>query len=150
MRIDVEGEACPFCVPAMERFDVGSPRVAVLRGMGSGGRVRSAQLTSGSSREDMSLAHELLAFAIDEGVTARTWRSTIAAHMLHGGALATLDDLLPLAWNLGLDVDRTSEVLGSRRYRAVLAEGCPFFRPIPRLAPTTSPVLRRCAGSGRS
>ncbi len=150
MRIDVGGENCPFCVPAMERLDVESRMVVVLHGSGSARRARSAKLASGPLREDRRLAHELLAFAIDEGVTERTWRSTIAAHLLHGGALATLDDLLPLAWNLGLDVDRTSEVLGSRRYRTVLAEGCPFFLPFSRLEPSVSPVLRRCAGGARS
>ena len=110
-------------------------------------RSRSAPRPSAGIREDTRLAHELLAFAIDEGVTERTWRATLAAHRLLGGALATLDDLLPLAWNWGLDVERTSEVLRSRRYRTVLAQGCPFTRPYSRIEVRVSPVLRRCGGA---
>ena len=66
---------------------------------------------------DTWLAHELLAFAIDEGVTEPAWRSMIAAHFRQGGTVTALEDLLALAWNLGLDVGRTSEVLASRAYR---------------------------------
>lgn len=155
MRIDVEGEACPFCVPAMERLDGESRALVLLHGgfgspsssTSSARPARAAMRPPGPIREDRRLAHELLAFAIDEGVPEPAWRSTIATHLLHGGALATLDDLLPLAWNLGLDVHRTSQALRSRRYRAILAEGCPFVLPFSPHVPHVSPVLRRCGGA---
>ena len=150
MRIDVGGEACPFCVPAMERLDVESRVLVLLRGKGSARLPRSAALARGKRREDTSLAHQLLAYAIDEGVPERAWRSIIAVHLRLGGALATLEDLLPLAWNLGLDVDRTSEVLVSRRYRTGFPESCPFLPSASRRDPVAVPVVQRCGGAGRS
>lgn len=153
MRNDVEGEACPFCFPATERLDIDS-RVVVelLHGSRSARPSRIASLAV-PFREDTSLAHELLAFAIDEGVPEATWRSMIAAHRRRGGNLSCVEALLPLAWNLGLDVERTSAVLVSRRYRRVglgarTSGGCRFSSSGPK--PNFGPVLPRCAGGAHS
>jgi hypothetical protein len=144
MTIDVEGKSCPICALATVRGEVESRGLAMVHGR-SARHVRATRHSPAG--DDVRLAHELLAFAIDEGVPEHRWRAMVAAHLRHGGSLATLDDLLPLAWNLGLDVGRTSAALGSGRYRTRLAGGCPLLVAPSHRESRPQPVLRRCASS---
>jgi predicted DsbA family dithiol-disulfide isomerase len=63
------------------------------------------------------LAHELLAFATDEGCGAQTWTAMYQAHFGEGRKLWTAAEVLDFAAAAGLDADRAAEALHSRRYR---------------------------------
>ncbi|MGY1618919.1 DsbA family oxidoreductase [Geodermatophilus sp. SYSU D00691] len=135
-----EGETFPTLPALAEKY--GRP-VEEMRAMqarveemaaGEGLRYDLANGTSGNT----SLAHELLHLAAERGVGGETKERLLHAHFEQGRPLFSVDDLLPLAVEVGLDEAEVREVLADRRYRdavrrdaataqALGATGVPFF-----------------------
>ncbi|MFI0408886.1 DsbA family protein [Actinomadura sp. 3N508] len=63
------------------------------------------------------LAHEFLAHASAEGKNGEAWNLLFRAYFGNAEPIFTLDDLLGLAGEIGLDRERTRQVLADRRYR---------------------------------
>jgi len=85
-----------------------------------------------------ALAHQLLAFASAQGKHTEAWRLLFEAYFGRAAPLWTVDDLLPFARELGLDVDQASAALNSHAFldeveqdqkvaAAMGARGVPFF-----------------------
>lgn len=68
------------------------------------------------------LAHEFLAHASAEGKNGEAWSMIFRAYFGRAESIFTLDDLLGLADEIGLDRDRTRQVLADRRYRRQIQE----------------------------
>lgn len=69
------------------------------------------------------LAHELLAFATEQGRGDEIWTAMFQAHFGHARKLWTRAEVLDFAVEAGLDVDAAADALDSHRYRArVLAD----------------------------
>jgi predicted DsbA family dithiol-disulfide isomerase len=64
-----------------------------------------------------ALAHELLAFASDQGLEAEAWHHLYRAYFGDVRSIFTVDSLVELAVEIGLDADETRVVLTDRRYR---------------------------------
>lgn len=64
-----------------------------------------------------ALAHELLAFASDQGLEEQAWHHLYRAYFGEVRSIFTVDALVELAVEIGLDPDETHEVLTDRRYR---------------------------------
>jgi predicted DsbA family dithiol-disulfide isomerase len=91
------------------------------------------------------LAHEFLAFASEQGRGEEAWQRVFADYFGARAPLWTIDDLLPIATDLGLDMAQTRAALESGRYRdrvradhemavSLGARGVPFFVFDDRLA----------------
>jgi predicted DsbA family dithiol-disulfide isomerase len=65
-----------------------------------------------------ALVHELLAFASDQGVEQEAWDHVYRAYWGDVRSIFTVDALVELATEIGLDAEATREVLTDRRYRA--------------------------------
>jgi predicted DsbA family dithiol-disulfide isomerase len=63
------------------------------------------------------LAHELLAYASDQGRGNEIWTAMFRAHFGQARKLWTTPEVLGFAAEVGLDGDGAAEALGSRRYR---------------------------------
>lgn len=68
------------------------------------------------------LAHEFLAHASAEGRNGEAWSMIFRAYFGRAEPIFTLDDLLGLADEIGLDRGRTRQVLTERRYRHQVRE----------------------------
>ncbi|WP_433319336.1 DsbA family oxidoreductase [Micromonospora sp. CA-269861] len=66
-------------------------------------------------------AHELLAYATDQGRGAEIWTAMFRAHFGQARKLWTADEVLDFAAEVGLDRDGAADALRSRRYRARVA-----------------------------
>ncbi|MEU8018609.1 DsbA family oxidoreductase [Micromonospora parva] len=66
-------------------------------------------------------AHELLAYATDEGRGTEIWTAMFRAHFGQARKLWTVEEVLGFAAEVGLDRDGAAEALRSRRYRARVA-----------------------------
>jgi predicted DsbA family dithiol-disulfide isomerase len=64
-----------------------------------------------------SFAHELLAYATDQGQHAQAWHSMFVAYFGQAKDIFTIDSLVVLATEWGLDTHESREVLTSRCYR---------------------------------
>ncbi len=64
-----------------------------------------------------ALVQELLAFATDVGLGEEGWAAAYARHWGRNEDVFTLDGVLELAEEIGLDVDEAEAVLTDRRYR---------------------------------
>jgi predicted DsbA family dithiol-disulfide isomerase len=64
-----------------------------------------------------ALAHELLAYASEQGREAEAWHHLYRAYFGETRSIFTVDSLVELAVEIGLDADSTREVLTDRRYR---------------------------------
>jgi predicted DsbA family dithiol-disulfide isomerase len=84
------------------------------------------------------LAHELLAYAADQGQQAAAWRRLFTAYFGEARPIFSVGDLVTLAGEIGLDTDGAREALVSHRYAARVAQegreaaelgatGVPFF-----------------------
>ncbi len=71
----------------------------------------------GSRVGSTSLVHELLAFATAHGAHERAWDLVFDAFFGERAPIWTVDDLLPLARRLDLDVEEAREALTSRQFR---------------------------------
>jgi predicted DsbA family dithiol-disulfide isomerase len=69
-----------------------------------------------------TMAHELLAFASDQGQHTAAWDRLFRAHFAERAPLWSIDDLLVLAADLGLEPDATREALATRLYRPQVEE----------------------------
>ncbi|GIH44962.1 Predicted dithiol-disulfide isomerase, DsbA family [Microbispora rosea] len=67
------------------------------------------------------LAHELLAYAADQGRSNEIWAAMFRAHFGKARKLWTAEEVLDFAEEVGLDRDGAAEALRSRRYRARVA-----------------------------
>ncbi|MEU4679144.1 DsbA family oxidoreductase [Micromonospora sp. NPDC023737] len=67
------------------------------------------------------LAHELLAYAADQGRGNEIWTAMFRAHFGQARKLWTADEVLGFAAEVGLDRAEAAEALRSRRYRARVA-----------------------------
>ena len=85
-----------------------------------------------------ALAHELLAYATDQGKHAEAWDRLYTAYFGEARPIFSAGDLVTLAGEIGLDPDGTREALTSHRYAARVAgegreaaqlgaTGVPFF-----------------------
>src|SRR5277367_4747663 len=85
-----------------------------------------------------ALAHELLAYAADQGKQAEAWHRLFTAYFGEARPIFSVDDLVSLAGEIGLDPEDAREALVSRRYAARVADegreaaelgatGVPFF-----------------------
>ena len=85
-----------------------------------------------------SLAHELLHLAAERGVQGELKERLLHAHFEEGRPVFGIDDLVPLAVEVGLDEAEAREALTDRRYRTAVqadaamaqrlgANGVPFF-----------------------
>jgi predicted DsbA family dithiol-disulfide isomerase len=63
------------------------------------------------------LAHELLAYATDQGRGSEIWTAMFRAHFGQARKLWTAEEVLGFAAEVGLDRDGAAEALRSRRYR---------------------------------
>jgi predicted DsbA family dithiol-disulfide isomerase len=63
------------------------------------------------------LAHELLAYATDQGRGNETWAAMFRAHFGQARKLWTAEEVLGFAAEVGLDPDGAAEALNSRSYR---------------------------------
>ncbi|MFW6690983.1 DsbA family oxidoreductase [Streptomyces sp. MAR4 CNX-425] len=68
------------------------------------------------------LAHEFLAHASAEGKNREAWNTAFRAYFGRAEPIFTLDDLLGLAGETGLDREQTRQVLTDRRYRRRVRE----------------------------
>ena len=84
------------------------------------------------------LAHELLAYAADQGQQAAAWQRLFTAYFGEARPIFSVGDLMTLAGEIGLDTDGAREALLSHRYAARVAQegreaaelgatGVPFF-----------------------
>ncbi|MFI6262755.1 DsbA family protein [Micromonospora sp. NPDC051006] len=67
------------------------------------------------------LAHELLAYATDQGRGNEIWTAMFRAHFGQARKLWTTEEVLDFAAEVGLDPAGSAEALRSRRYRARVA-----------------------------
>src|SRR5215470_11926988 len=67
------------------------------------------------------LAHELLAYATDQGRGDEIWTAMFQAHFGQARKLWTAEEVLDFAAEVGLDRDGAAEALRSRRYRSRVA-----------------------------
>jgi predicted DsbA family dithiol-disulfide isomerase len=67
------------------------------------------------------LAHELLAYATDQGRGNEIWTAMFRAHFGQARKLWTTEEVLGFAAEVGLDPDEAAEALHTRRYRARVA-----------------------------
>ncbi|MFG1894319.1 DsbA family protein [Micromonospora zamorensis] len=67
------------------------------------------------------LAHELLAYATDQGRGAEIWTAMFRAHFGQARKLWTAEEVLDFAAEVGLDRADAAEALRSRRYQARVA-----------------------------
>jgi predicted DsbA family dithiol-disulfide isomerase len=85
-----------------------------------------------------ALAHELLAYAADQGKQAEAWQRLFTAYFGEARPIFSVDDLVSLAGEIGLDRESAREALLSRRYADRVADegreaaelgatGVPFF-----------------------
>jgi predicted DsbA family dithiol-disulfide isomerase len=85
-----------------------------------------------------ALAHELLAYATDQGQHAEAWDRLYTAYFGEARPIFSMGDLVSLASEIGLDPDETRDALTSHRYTARVADegreaarlgatGVPFF-----------------------
>jgi predicted DsbA family dithiol-disulfide isomerase len=85
-----------------------------------------------------ALAHELLAYAADQGHQAEAWNRLFRAYFGEARPIFSVEDLVSLAGEIGLDPEDTREALLSRRYADRVADegreaaelgatGVPFF-----------------------
>jgi predicted DsbA family dithiol-disulfide isomerase len=71
-----------------------------------------------------ALTHELLAYAADQGKQAEAWHRLFTAYFGEARPIFSVEDLVTLASEIGLDPEDAREALLSRRYEArVAAEG---------------------------
>jgi predicted DsbA family dithiol-disulfide isomerase len=84
------------------------------------------------------LAHEFLAHASAEGRNREAWDAIFRAYFGRAEAVFTLEDLLKLAAELGLDPERTRQVLTDRRYRTEVQSDA---RRAVRLGATGAPFI---------
>ncbi len=71
-----------------------------------------------------SLAHELAAWATEQGRGDEAWQHLYKAYFGEARSIFDVDSLVALATEIGLDADAAREALTSRRYAAqVLADG---------------------------
>jgi predicted DsbA family dithiol-disulfide isomerase len=71
-----------------------------------------------------SLAHELAAWATEQGKGDEMWRLLYTKYFGRAESIFEVDSLVPLASELGLDPESARQALESRRYqKQVLAEG---------------------------
>ncbi len=84
------------------------------------------------------LAHELLAYAADQGRQAEAWYRLFTAYFGEARPIFSVEDLVGLAGEIGLDPEDAREALLSHRYAARVADegreaarlgatGVPFF-----------------------
>ena len=84
------------------------------------------------------LAHELLAYAADHGQQAQAWNRLFTAYFGEARPIFTVEDLVSLASEIGLDPEDAREALQSHRYADRVADegreaaelgatGVPFF-----------------------
>jgi predicted DsbA family dithiol-disulfide isomerase len=66
-------------------------------------------------------AHELLAYATDQGRGNEVWTAMFRAHFGQARRLWTADEVLDFAAEVGLDREEAAEALRDRRYRAQVA-----------------------------
>lgn len=66
-------------------------------------------------------AHELLAYATDQGRGNEIWTAMFRAHFGQARRLWTVDEVLDFAADAGLDREEAAEALRDRRYRAQVA-----------------------------
>jgi predicted DsbA family dithiol-disulfide isomerase len=64
-----------------------------------------------------ALVHELLAYASDQGREAEAWEHVYGAYWGEVRSIFTVEALVELAVEIGLDPDETRAVLTDRRYR---------------------------------
>jgi len=94
-------------------------------------------LANGTSGNTL-LAHELLHLATEKGRGGEMKERLLHAHFEEGRTVFSVEDLVPLAVEVGLDEAEVREVLGDRRYlpavrqdaataQALGATGVPFF-----------------------
>jgi predicted DsbA family dithiol-disulfide isomerase len=69
-----------------------------------------------------ALAHELLAYATEQGRGAEAWQHAYRVHFGQSRPLFDLESLLVLAAEIGLDVDGARETMVSRRFRDQVAQ----------------------------
>jgi predicted DsbA family dithiol-disulfide isomerase len=85
-----------------------------------------------------ALAHELLAYAADQGKQAEAWHRLFTAYFGEARPIFSVDDLVSLAGEIGLDPQAARQALLSRRYTGRVADegreaaqlgatGVPFF-----------------------
>jgi predicted DsbA family dithiol-disulfide isomerase len=85
-----------------------------------------------------ALAHELLAYAADQGKQAEAWDRLFTAYFAEARPIFSVEDLISLAGEIGLDPEDAREALLSRRYADRVADegreaaelgatGVPFF-----------------------
>src|ERR1700735_5920143 len=85
-----------------------------------------------------ALAHELLAYAADQGKQAEAWHHLFTAYFGEARPIFSIEDLVTLASEIGLDPEDAQEALQSHRYAARVADegrdaaalgatGVPFF-----------------------
>jgi predicted DsbA family dithiol-disulfide isomerase len=85
-----------------------------------------------------ALAHELLAYATEQGKHAQAWNRLFTAYFGEARPIFTVEDLVTLAGEIGLDPEDAREALLSHRYAARVtdeardaaglgATGVPFF-----------------------
>jgi len=68
-----------------------------------------------------ALAHELLAYATEQGRGPEAWQHAYRVHFGQSRPLFDIESLLVLAKEIGLDDDATREALASRRFRDQVA-----------------------------
>jgi predicted DsbA family dithiol-disulfide isomerase len=69
-----------------------------------------------------ALVHELLAYASDQGLEKEAWDHVYLAYWGDVRSIFTIDALVELATEIGLDPDETRAVLTDRRYRAQVVD----------------------------
>ena len=69
-----------------------------------------------------ALAHELLAYATEQGRGPEAWQHAYRVHFGQSRPLFDLESLLVLAAEIGLDVNDARETLASRRFRDQVAQ----------------------------
>jgi predicted DsbA family dithiol-disulfide isomerase len=85
-----------------------------------------------------ALAHELLAYATEQGQHSEAWNRLFTAYFGEARPIFTVEDLVTLASEIGLDPEEAREALQAHRYAARVADegreaaqlgatGVPFF-----------------------
>src|ERR1700754_5066434 len=102
---------------------VGAPRATVDRVLRPIERAAKAEGLTPYRAVDRTLgptdlAHELLAYAADQGRGNEIWTAMFRAHFGQARKLWTVDEVLDFAADVGLDDAGAAEALRSRRYRA--------------------------------
>jgi len=83
-------------------------------------------------------AHELLAYATEQGLHAEAWKRMFRAHFGEARKLWTLDQVVDFATELGLEATETHAVLNARRYREQVEND---QREAQRLGATGTPFM---------